>query len=75
MGENEMEIIILVIVIMASLFMLFVGCCCWGMAKALNEELKCYGQEKEKQHRRKLRDKLSESGKRKKMCILKKGKV
>lgn len=54
MGENEMEIIILVIVIMASLFMLFVGCCCWGMAKALNEELKCYGQEKEKQHRRKL---------------------
>lgn len=48
-----MEIIILVIVIMASLFMLFVGCC-WGMAKALNEELKCYGQEKEKQHRRKL---------------------
>lgn len=69
-----MEIIILVIVIMASLFMLFVGCC-WGMAKALNEELKCYGQEKEKRHRRKLRDKLSESGKKKKMCILKKGKV
>lgn len=70
-----MEIIILAIVIMAFLFMLFVGCCFWVMAKALDEELKCYGQEKEMRHRRKLRDKLPESGRKKKMCILKKGKV
>lgn len=70
-----MEIIILAIVIMAFLFMLFVGCCCWIMAKALDEELKCYGQEREMRHRRKLRNKLSGSGRKKKKCILKKGKV
>lgn len=70
-----MEIIILAIVIMAFLFMLFVGCCFWVMAKALDEELKCYGQEKEMRHRRKLRDKLSGGGRKKKMYSLKKGKV
>lgn len=70
-----MEIIILAIVIVSFLFMLFVWCCCWMLAKALDEELKCYGQEKEMRHRRKFCDKLSGSGRKKKMCSLKKGGV
>lgn len=70
-----MEIIILAIVIVAFLFMLFVWCCCWVLAKDLDEELKCYGQETEKRRRRKLRDKLSGSGRKKKMCSFKRGGV